>query len=584
MLAPQLTDTEKQSIVTEIFLGYDHNEQVADGAFYDMRNLTAQGYPLLMPRARRGTAQSIQNVQGLCAKDALCWVQNNTLYINGASMAAHMPAVSISPGKKQLVSMGAYVCIFPDGIYFNTEDYTDNGYMGRQNTVNAASAPISISLCQIDGAALTVDYTQASQPESPENGAYWLDTSGKLHTLKQWAETTGQWVSVPTVYLKLAANGIGQGFSQYDGIELSGLSGNEQVSALNGSHILYDVQESYLVIVGLVDETTTVTSGTVKAARRVPQMDFITESGNRLWGCKYGVVDGETVNELYCCKLGDFKNWECYQGVATDSWRASCGTDGKWTGAATLADSPIFFKEDCFHRVYPAATGAHQVVVQKCAGVQNGSEKSLVVVDDRLYYKSRMGVCVYDGSLPQDIGGAFGQTLYYNAVAGGVRGRYYVSMQDEGQRWTLFVYDTKKGLWHKEDETHAESFARVDDELYYLEDGTLKTVFGSVGTLEAPVQWMAQTGPMTCGLVGKKYVSRLNLRMQLPKGSSMDFWVEYDSDGQWRHCGHMEGRGLRTFLLPIRPARCDHLRFRMSGTGEMKLFSLARVLEAGSDA
>ena len=45
-----------------------------------------------------------------------------------------------------------------------------------------------------------------------------------------------------------------------------------------------------------------------------------------------------------------------------------------------------------------------------------------------------------------------------------------------------------------------------------------------------------------------------------------------------------EGRGLRTFLLPIRPARCDHLKFRLTGKGEMKLFSLARVLEAGSDA
>ena len=338
------------------------------------------------------------------------------------------------------------------------------------------------------------------------------------------------------------------------------------------------------MIVGLVDETTKVTSGTVKTARKVPSMDFITESGNRLWGCNYGVADGETVNEIYCCKLGDFKNWECYQGVSTDSWRASCGTDGKWTGAATLADSPIFFKEDCFHRVYPSATGAHQVVVQKCAGVQNGSAKSLVVVDDRLYYKSRMGVCVYDGSLPSEIGSCFGTKLYYNAVAGGARGKYFISMEDEGHNWSLFVYDTRKGLWHREDATHAEAFARVDDELYFLEDGTLRTVYGSVGTLEDSVQWMAETGIMTYGLVGKKYVSRINLRMQLPKGSSVDFWVQYDSDGVWRHCGHIEGRGLRTFLLPIRPARCDHLKFRLTGKGEMKLFSLARVLEAGSDA
>ena len=86
-----------------------------------------------------------------------------------------------------------------------------------------------------------MSYKQASQPESPSNGQYWLDTSGKLHTLKQWAEATSQWVSVPTVYLKLSANGIGRGFKQYDGIRLSGLTGNEQVEKLNGSQILYDV-------------------------------------------------------------------------------------------------------------------------------------------------------------------------------------------------------------------------------------------------------------------------------------------------------------------------------------------------------
>ena len=89
---------------------------------------------------------------------------------------------------------------------------------------------------------------------------------------------------------------------------------------------------------------------------------------------------------------------------------------------------------------------------------------------------------------------------------------------------------------------------------------------------------------MTYGLAGKKYITRLDLRMQLPKGSSMDFWIQYDSDGQWRHSGHLDGKGLRTFLLPIRPCRCDHMQFRMTGKGEIKLYGLTRVLEAGSDA
>ena len=75
----------------------------------------------------------MEGVQGVLAKDALCWVQNQVLYINGASMESYMPAVSIKAGEKQLISMGAYLCIFPDGIYFNTEKYSDNGYMGQEN-------------------------------------------------------------------------------------------------------------------------------------------------------------------------------------------------------------------------------------------------------------------------------------------------------------------------------------------------------------------------------------------------------------------------------------------------------------------
>ena len=136
MLAPQLTETEKQTMMTEVFLGYNHNLELADGEFYDMENLSADDYPLLAPRPRRGTAQAIEGVQGILAKDALCWVQDQVLYINGASMEAYMPSVSISAGQKQLISMGAYLCIFPDGIYFNTEKYSDNGIV----TINTETA------------------------------------------------------------------------------------------------------------------------------------------------------------------------------------------------------------------------------------------------------------------------------------------------------------------------------------------------------------------------------------------------------------------------------------------------------------
>ena len=568
MYFPQLSTPRQSRVTVSRFLGLDRRPRGQEGSFREMENLCADGYPTLTVRRPRGVAGSAVSPGGLTVKEGLIWVDGHTLYINGSAAG-----LVLSEGRKQLISMGAWLLIWPDKAYINTKDLTDFGSLENKRVTEGE---VSFALCRPDGTVYSGYLAADEAPEEPEAGSLWLDTGGDETALRQYGEDG--WTAVDDVCVRMNAAGIGIGFTAGDGIAVSGC----RETALNGSFPLRSVEDDYVVVTALPRSLSS-QSDPVTVERSVPDMDYVVESGNRLWGCKYGIVNGQAVNAIYASKLGDFKNWECYQGVATDSWRASCGTDGKWTGAATLADSPVFFKEDCFHRVYPSATGAHQVVVQKCAGVQNGSNKSLVVVDDRLYYKSRMGVCVYDGSLPQDIGSCFGTKLYYNAVAGGVRGKYFISMEDEGHNWTLFVYDTRKGLWHKEDGTHAEAFARVDDELYFLEDGTLKTIYGTVGTLEDPVSWMAETGIMTYGLVGKKYVSRINLRMQLPKGSGMDFWVQYDSDGLWRHCGHIEGRGLRTFLLPIRPARCDHLKFRLTGKGERKLLSLARVLEAGSD-
>ena len=585
MLYPQLQESMQSQTMIGSFYGYNHNLKIGAGEWYEMENLSSDAYPLMTQRKKRGVVRQFTNPQALVSRDALAWIEGGTLFYNGLSMQPYMPSVSITEGEKQIVAMGAYLCIFPDGIFFNTQDFTDNGYMGRKNTVNAAQTNVKYSLCKKDGSGVTLTFTQAETPEALENGQYWMDTSADTHVLKQWSASSAMWVQVPTVYTKVEANGIGTGISQWDGIQLTGCAGNEQVKALEGSHVVYEAQENWIVIVGIIDDNYTQNAGTVTVERKVPDMDYVTESQNRLWGCKYGVVGDRTVNEIYCCKLGDFKNWECYLGISTDSFAASVGSDGPWTGAATLGSSPIFFKEDCLHRVYPSSTGAHQVVETKCRGVEKGSYKSLAVVTERLYYKSRTGICVYDGSLPVSIAEAFGTVKYKNAVGAAVGEKYFVSMQDEKGKYHLFVYDTQKGMWHREDETQVRFFAAQDDELFFVDgNNTLTAQYGTEGTPEEIVTWSAETGMIGYETEEKKYLSRFNLRMKLPRGAKLDLYMEYDSSGLWKHCGHIEGRGTRTFLLPVRPARCDHLRFRIEGKGEIKLYSLAVIREEGSDA
>jgi hypothetical protein len=46
----------------------------------------------------------------------------------------------------------------------------------------------------------------------------------------------------------------------------------------------------------------------------------------------------------------------------------------------------------------------------------------------------------------------------------------------------------------------------------------------------------------------------------------------------------MDGTSLKTFSVPIKPKRCDHLRLRIDGEGNAKIFSITKTIEQGSDA
>ena len=588
-MLPKLPESFSYPQITEIFQGYNHNLKINDGEFYDMKNLTSSYFPLLANRNKRGIVSELSSPNGLLAKSKLAYVDGTRLYYDGVDITEHLnnAGCEIADSEKQLVSMGAYIVIFPDKLYINTENYSDCG--GIEASFSTDSA-VSYNICKADGTAYAQPTISTSAPESPSNGDLWIDTSSANHTLKQYSSMTALWSDVATVYTKISSTGIGKSFYQYDGVNISGCATDDedissQVNALNGSKIIYDMGEDYIVVIGLLDKAFTQESGSVTVSRTMPDMDFITEAQNRLWGCKYGIVNGVTLNEIYCCALGDFKNWSQFLGLSTDSYVASVGTDGPWTGAVTHLGYPIFFKENVMHKVYISSTGAHKIVDTACRGVQNGSHKSLVVVNETLFYKSVTDICAYDGSLPGSVSLQFGTERYFDAAAGCLGDKYYVSMRDRTGKYSIFVLDTARGFWHKEDTVHASYWARCNGDLYFInaDSKRLECVNGSVGTLENDVEWSATTGLMGYETVEHKYVSRFNLRMRLPVGSKADMYIQYDSDGIWHHAGHMEGMGTKTFMLPVRPRRCDHFQIRIEGFNEVRIYSFAKILETGSD-
>lgn len=582
MRYPQLKELPTSREMVDVFRGYNHNLRISGGEFYDMENLTSDYYPVLSPRGTRGVYAKPASPQALIAKEALCYVDGAD-FVMGEQRVEMGLSTAAEDNPKRLVSMGAYVIILPDKKYINTANPEDRGDIeARVTTVGE----VGFTLTRVDGSDYSVQYTQAEPPESPANAALWVDTSSSPNVLKQWSESSAMWVNVETTYVKIQSAGIGANFQKYDGITISGLTGQSaQIAALEGAAIVWDRGDDYIVVVGILSEAATITDP-VTIARTMPIMDYVVEANNRLWGCRYGLDDhGELVNRLYASKLGDFKNWSCFMGLSTDSYYANVGSDGYFTGAITHLGYALFFKEQVLHKVYGAYPAEFQVQDTACRGVQSGCDRSLAIVNEILYYKSRHGICGYDGSLPVDVSYALGQERYFDAVGGAHGSKYYVSMCDGYDRWNLFVYDTQKGLWHREDRLHATQFASWQGEMYCVdaEDRNIITLLGSCAADEETVKWMAQTGELGISSPDMKYISRITLRMSMDVGATMNIYAQYDLSEEWVEVAHVRGTDLRSFSIPIRPRRCDFMRLKFEGEGMCKIHSMTKTIEQGSE-
>ncbi len=600
MYLPSLDNIDTSRNMIEIFKGYNHNLRINNGEFYDMKNLTSDHYPTLSPRRRRGSLG--KKASAVISKDNLCWVDEEKFYINNYPIE-----IGLNSEPKQLISMGAYVIIMPDKVWVNTLAKSGErtwGYIENEVVITSEETT-KFSMSKMDGTDIGDNIPSGdTAPENPENLSYWVDTSSDVHSLKQWNASTEMWSTIATTYIKISAPGIGRGFEKYDGVFISGLkeNTNPDLNKIDGSFVLWDVKndtdtigDDYIVIVGLLDTCCTINAD-ITIKRKMPEMEYIIESGNRLWGCHYGLNEttGEVVNEIYASKLGDFKNWNSYLGVSTDSYAVSCGTDGPWTGAITHLGYPLFFKENYIHKIYGNYPANYQVQTTACRGVEKGSHKSLVIVNEILYYKGRTGICAYDGSLPQEISYRLGNRKYSDAVAGSHGNKYYISMKDiQTQEYVLMFYDTALSMWYKTDNTRVKDFCSCKynistsesiDELFFVdENDNLRTMFGGGEVDTNPVEWMAETGILGTDMPDKKYISRLTVRMMLTIGARVNFFAQYDSAGSWEHLGTMTGRTLKSFTVPIRPKRCDHLRLKIVGTGDAKIFSIVKTVEQGSD-
>lgn len=565
MHLPALSEIAKSRDYQIEFKGYNHNLYVNETQFYDTQNLCATNYPVMSPRAARGAVRTLAKPQGIFARNRLCWVDDGQFYFGGEAYGG-----KLTEGEKQFVGMGAYVLIFPDGMRFNTST-KETDYLAAEWSTDGA---VTMTMCRLDGADYENVTVSETAPEEPASGMYWMDTSSGAHVLKLYSGET--WIVIATTYVRIEAEGIGKGFKTGDVVEIAGAI----EESLNGAHAIEAVTDNSITVIGIIEQTAAQYGG-LSVKRSVPEMDFVCELNNRVWGCS------SKKHEIYACKLGDATNWTAYSGLASDSYAATIGSAGDFTGCCSFGGQVLFFKEDMLHKVMGSKPSNFQITDMPVRGVQKGSEKSLCVVNESLLYKSRESVVVYDGGAPTDISDALGTGEFTDAAAGALGDRYYISMRDEDDKWHLFVFDEAKGLWFREDGTHATHFAQVNGQLYFLNDGGQMTAVRGLqepgADAEKTIEWYAETGDMLVNMPDNKYVSRIQIRAGVEKDARLKLEMQYDSDGVWIPIFERGYSRKASFTVPIIPMRCDHFRMRISGRGRSCIYAISKEIEKGSE-
>lgn len=511
----------KSQVVT--FGGYNHNAAAKEGQIYDMKNMTGDYAPLLATRKKRYLVRTIGRANGIYAHDVLYWVDGTGFFRDGILKG------TVTDSKKQITSLGSYIIIFPDKAYYNMADDT----FGSLESEKSGSATIK-------------DGTFVGEP-AKGNTIYMAGVNFKNY------------------------------FKQGDAVTISGAAKHKEnnktavIREIDGENLRF-YENTFVIGSGGDSETLTI-------KRAVPDMDFICENENRLWGCK-----GDTI---YASKLGDPFNFNVFDGVATDSYAVNVGSSGDFTGCVKFLGHTCFFKEESIYKVYGNKPSNFQVMGSGSLGVESGSAGSLAIASERMFYLSRAGFVVYTGGIPQDIGKAFGDVAYSRATAGTDGRKYYVSAENQGV-YFLFVYTPSSGMWHKEGGLWINSFAYLKG-LYMLEENGRLWFLGErenvpVGAEpESDFDSMVEFADFEEGSPNKKRIAKLQLRIEMEEGAKVTVFLQFDSSGVWEEVQVVKADRKKSFYLPIIPRRCDHFRIKIEGRGQWKLHSLVKEIAHGSE-
>jgi hypothetical protein len=583
------------------FKGLNRRTVIEEGEMSDMRNLTPDMYPVLKPRKPRGhmelSPEIMRPIHLIRRFDKL------------AMIAIDMPEQETDP---------TTVSFWYDGVKIPEVNNL---------TVHSYAVAINNRMCFFNCTGTSKGYALDITVDGVQEGTYKpLDvdiTATNLIVNLSDTETTFEYQNThglnydDAIDIKLTSyTPSGGGQVTTDKIISCIVEEVRKDTPSAGTDTIVLPAETFIEL-----SSTGVTSLTINGhiKRTMPELDLIVEWNNRLWGCN------NSENMIYASKLGDPFNWHYFQGTGLDSYYAQQGSDEKFTAIAEYSGHILFFKPNSITRVYGTAPSNYQVTTTKAYGVEPGSGKSVLTINDTVYYKSAIGIMAYQGGVPVSISDKLAGAKIFNVVAGTEGTKYYASCLTKKNGKTegvLLVYDIDLGMWHKEDGFRFLDSCKIEDKIYCIftsadillcaadiycnEDLMVGTeaIEGEVAIINPDIvlrthaeaeaidpddppenyedlAWMAVFGPFDEWLEEHKIYSKLALRLIADGEAAAKVYISIN-EGDWELVENYEEVSTKGDFIPIIPRRCDRYAVKVEGTGNVEMKTLTRRVRRGS--
>lgn len=584
------------------FGGLKHCRSCSDGEIYDMDNITLDEFPLIKTRKPRKRFASINRefVVDFYADNGqvLYTNTNGDLFIHGIGKMAK----NLQNGRKKFVRFGNRVVVLPDKILLNMT-YKILGILDfvseLPETGNTFGDAYAVSNFQTEWSHRNIYVwngnewifmRQFDQPMSisdqrnqPLIGTYVSGNYGTLNSVLM-GNSAG-------VYLN-------RGWKVGDAVKISGCTKVEKNNKTVIIRDIVDVEAGALFVFSDYAFETPDSSenayneeGIITLERVVPDMDFMFECNNRLWGAK-----GKTI---YASKLGDPTNWYFFDGLSIDSWSIDTQSKGNIVGG--WGDYyPYFLREDGMTIVCGSVPSGYQCYDKSAVpGLKKGEERSIAHAGAYTLWLSREGMVLFGddtGRIMKDIFRDW-DLNDIKAVSAGTKA-YFLCWTEKEHNYemdhVIFCFDSRTGLWEKQDGARYTELAYDGGVLYGLmpaeERSDINILNGGTELQEndeTEIYSNVQFGDFYSDTENRKATDLLLLRLEMEPNAELDVYIKYDSCAEYELLetisGGENGIRKRTIDIPITPRRCDHYHIMLMGHGQWTLYAMSRNIRTGSE-